>query len=80
MKLYVNHGGTKKSPNKLSAMEIKNWYNDLLTNGENLSQDKNSTGWISYHHSQKSTNQEQTVTSIRNLITTLAYPKIPTYS
>ena len=35
-----------------------NWHDNLLTNGENLLQGKNSTRWISAHHSQESTNQE----------------------
>ena len=57
-----------------------NLHGNLLMNGENLSQGKNVIRWISYHHSQESTNQEQAVTSIRNLTTTLDYPKIPTYN
>ena len=28
-----------------------NWHDDLLTNEENLSQDKNSTEWFYSHHS-----------------------------
>jgi len=40
VKLHANFRGTKKSPNKLSAAEIR-LTRDLLTNGENLSQGKN---------------------------------------
>ena len=57
-----------------------NKHDDLLTNGENLLQGKNPTEWFSNHYSQESTNHEQSVTSIRNIITILDYPKIPTYS
>ena len=53
---------------------------DLLTNGENLLQGKNPIQRFLGHQSQESTNQEQAVTSIKYLITTLDYPKIPTYS
>ena len=49
-------------------------------NVENLSQDKNPTRWISGHYSQESTINNQAVTSMRNLTTTLVYPKILTYS
>ena len=52
----------------------------MLTSGKNIFQGKNPTRWFSSHHSQESINQEQTVTSIRNLTTILVYPKIPTYN
>ena len=51
-----------------------------MTNVEKLSQGKNATGWISGHHSQESIINNQAVTNMRNLTTTLAYPKIPIYS
>ena len=51
-----------------------------MTNEENLLQYENPTEWISGHYFQESTNQEQAVTNIRNLTTTLNYPKILTYS
>ena len=52
----------------------------MLKNGKNLLNAKNLIGWISSHHSQESINHEQAVTSIKNLITTLNYLKIPTYN
>ena len=68
VKLHVNHEAINKSPKKLNAAEIKlTWW--FVEKWENLLQGKNPIGWIN----------NQAVTSIRNLITTLAYPKIPTY-
>ena len=52
----------------------------MLTNGENLLQGKNLTGWFEITTPKNPLINNQAVISIRNLTTTLAYPKIPTYS
>ena len=58
-----------------------NWHSDWLTNGENLSQSKNPPpGEFKVTTPKNPLINNQAITSIRNLTTTLAYPKIPTYS
>ena len=57
-----------------------NWYSNLLTNGENLSQGKTPLGDFKVTTPKNPLINNQAITSIRNLTTILAYPKIPTYS
>ena len=57
-----------------------NWYSNLLTNRENLSQGKTPLGDFKVTTPKNPLINNQAITSIRNLTTILAYPKIPTYS
>ena len=52
----------------------------MLTNGENLSQGKNLPSDFKITTPKNPLINNQVVTSIRNLTTTLAYPKMPIYS
>ena len=53
-----------------------NRYGDLLTNGENLLQDKNPISEFKVTTPKNLLINNQAVTSMRNLTTALAYPKI----
>ena len=69
-----------KSPNKLNAVEIKltRWFVDK---GEKTScKAKTPPGDFKVTFFKNLLINNQAVTSIKNLTTTLAYPNIPTYS
>ena len=55
-----------------------NWHGDFLTNGKNLSQGKTPPCEFKGTTPKNPLINNQTVTSMKNLITMLAYPKIPT--
>ena len=80
VKLHVNHGGINKSPNKLSAAKIKltRWF--VNEREKPLTREKPPTKWFQITTPKNPLIKNQMVTSIRNLTTTLDFPKIPTYS
>ena len=66
---------------QITNMQRKiNWHGDLLTNGKTSRKAKIPTGEFKVTTLKNLLINNQAVTSMRNLTTTLAYPKIPSYS
>ena len=77
--MHANRGGTNKSPNKLNAVEIQltQWFVDKW--GKPFAR-QNPIDEFKVTTPENPLINNQTITSIRNLTITLAYPKILTYS
>ena len=78
--MHANHGCTNKSPIKLNAKKNKltRWFVDKW--GKSLARQKSPQSYFKVTIPKNPLINNQVVTSIRNLITILAYPEILTYS